>query len=172
MAVLVLAGSLGACSGSRSSSPPTAALASLPPGLALVVHGDCVDSEVTGPIGSAPEVIVHAGGAVPSVLETRDVIAGSGPVVKPGQTVTAQYSIYVCFDGLEIRSSWDTGVVATTVLKKGRAIEGWVKGVPGMRVGGRRLLFVPPAMGYGRQRSGPIPGQATLLIVVDVMSST
>jgi peptidylprolyl isomerase len=69
--------------------------------------------------------------------------------------------------GQIIDSSWSRGTPATFGLNQ--VIPGWQKGMPGMKVGGRRELLVPPALGYGEMGSGPVGPNETLIFVVDLI---
>jgi peptidylprolyl isomerase len=69
--------------------------------------------------------------------------------------------------GKVIQSSWTTGSPATFPLAQ--VIPGWQQGMPGMKEGGRRLLIIPPALGYGAQGAGPIGPNETLIFVVDLV---
>jgi peptidylprolyl isomerase len=69
-------------------------------------------------------------------------------------------------DGKVIESSW-VGQPATFALAQ--VVEGWQKGLPGAKVGGRRLLVLPPEMGYGAAGAGPIGPNETLIFVVDIL---
>lgn len=69
--------------------------------------------------------------------------------------------------GKIVESSWDSAGPATFALSG--VIPGWQQGMPGMKVGGRRLLVIPPSLGYGAQGAGPIGANETLVFVVDVV---
>lgn len=89
---------------------------------------------------------------VPS-LEITDLSKGSGVAVKPGQTVTVNYTGAVAATGVIFQSSLDTGQPATFPLSS--VIEGWQQGIPGMKVGGTRQLVIPANEAYG---ANPPPG--------------
>ena len=69
--------------------------------------------------------------------------------------------------GKVVESSWSSGSPATFPLAQ--VIKGWQEGLAGMKAGGRRLLVIPPALGYGSQAAGPIKANETLIFVVDVL---
>ncbi len=106
-------------------------------------------------------------------LVTNDLIPGTGQAAQAGQTVTVNYVGVLCTTGKEFDSSWKRNQPFTTTLTSGTGgvIAGWVKGIAGMRVGGRRELIIPPSLGYGKAGSPPtIPPNSTLVFVVDLLS--
>jgi peptidylprolyl isomerase len=110
-------------------------------------------------------------GPPPTDLVIEDIIIGTGPEIEPGRWAEMHY-VGVSFDtGEEFDSSWERGSPFGFQVGRGRVIEGWDRGVLGMRVGGRRRLIVPPHLGYGRQGVGNrIRPNATLVFVVDLVS--
>ncbi len=89
--------------------------------------------------------------------------------MKVGDKVTAQYVLATYSTRQEVQASWDSAPF-TFVLAEGNVIDGWVRGVPGMKVGGRRELVIPPSLGYGSQSPGPgIAANDTLVFIVDVV---
>jgi peptidylprolyl isomerase len=126
--------------------------------------GPCVARTGELPEG-APDVPVEPG-SPPTKLVTKDVKVGTGDVAVASSTVTVDYILVACTTGEVIDSSYASGQQATFGLDQ--VIPGWQKGIPGMRVGGRRLLVVPPADGYGAQGSGPVKPNETLWFVVDL----
>lgn len=117
-----------------------------------------------------PSVSV-AGATKPTDLVAQDLITGSGPAVVEGQSLTVHYTGWV-WDGAQFDSSWDKGAPATFTLATGKLIDGWVKGLVGKKVGSQVLLVIPPALGYGAAGQPPtIPGDATLVFVVDILAA-
>lgn len=84
-------------------------------------------------------------------LEIIDLVEGDGQVVPEDAMITAHYTGALCADGTIFESSHDSGNPATFGLWQ--VIEGWTKGVPGMKVGGTRRLVIPAAMAYGQRRA-------------------
>lgn len=109
-------------------------------------------------------------GAPPTKLETKDLIVGTGPEAKAGDTVTVNY-VGVLFKGGKVfDASWNRKEPFTFVLGKGQVIPGWDQGIVGMKVGGRRQLIIPAPLAYGTKGSPPaIPANATLVFVVDLL---
>jgi len=105
---------------------------------------------------------------LPSGLHYVDLVEGTGLVVPPGATVTCHYTGTLA-DGTKFDSSRDRGQPLTFPL--GKVIQGWRDGIPGMKVGGRRKLIIPPELGYGARGAGRvIPPNALLVFDVEVLS--
>jgi peptidylprolyl isomerase len=110
-------------------------------------------------------------GIPPRKLVKQDIVRGKGPGAKPGDTVTVNYVGMNFSNGVEFDSSWDSGQAFPVQLGAGMVIEGWDKGLVGIRQGGRRMLTIPPEMGYGAEGYPPdIPPNETLVFVVDAVS--
>ena len=72
--------------------------------------------------------------------------------------------------GKQFDASWDRGSLFRFTLGKGQVIAGWDQGVAGMKVGGRRRITIPPALGYGKRGAGAvIAPDETLVFVVDLV---
>lgn len=125
---------------------------------------------VTAPTGTKPEVVVPDG-PPPTKLEIKDLIEGTGPVAAAGQRVTVHYVGVSYSTKQQFDASWDSGRPFPFELGAGAVIDGWDQGVPGMKVGGRRQLIIPPDLGYGDRGAGADikPGE-TLVFVVDLLS--
>jgi FKBP-type peptidyl-prolyl cis-trans isomerase len=121
---------------------------------------------VSANAGEAPSISAPSG-TPPAELTTSDVIVGTGAEVLPTSTLTVHYTLMAWSTGQIIESSWDSGAPATFPLAN--VVEGWQKGLPGAKVGGRRLLILPPEMGYGPAGSGPIGPNETLIFAVDII---
>jgi peptidylprolyl isomerase len=122
---------------------------------------------VTGNAGEAP-TITPPTGAAPTTLQTKDIIVGTGTEVKATSTLTVHYTLMTWSNGKLIESSWSGGQPATFPLSG--VIAGWQEGLPGAKVGGRRLLVIPADKGYGPNGSGPIGPNETLIFVVDIIA--
>ena len=121
---------------------------------------------VTANAGEAPTITAPTGTA-PTTLETKDIIVGTGTEVVASSTLTVHYTLMTWSDGKIIESSWSGGQPATFPLSG--VIPGWQQGLPGAKVGGRRLLVIPADLGYGPNGSGPIGPNETLIFVVDII---
>lgn len=103
----------------------------------------------------------------PADLVISDVIVGDGAEAIPGGTVTVHY-VGVEYDtGEEFDSSWNRNESIEFPLRG--LIEGWQDGIPGMRVGGRRKLVIPPEKAYGPAGSGHRLSGKTLIFVIDLL---
>ena len=123
-------------------------------------------------IAKKPVVNVPTGPA-PAKLLTKDLVVGTGATAKAGDTVTVNYVGVLYKTGKEFDSSWKTGQPTSFPLTPGGLIQGWVQGIPGMKVGGRRELIVPASLAYGTRGSPPsIPPNAPLVFVVDLLSTS
>jgi len=105
-------------------------------------------------------------GPAPSELVIDDLVVGDGAEAIPGATVTVHY-VGVDYDsGEEFDTSWDDGQTIEFPLRG--LIQGWQDGIPGMKVGGRRKLTIPPALAYGETGSHRLAGK-TLIFVIDLV---
>jgi peptidylprolyl isomerase len=134
------------------------------------------DDTVSGSAAGLPAVTANAGeaptitpptGTPPATLQTQDIIVGSGAEVLPTSTLTVHYTLMTWSNGSLVESSWSSGQPATFPLSG--VIAGWQEGLPGAKVGGRRLLVIPADKGYGPNGSGPIGPNETLIFVVDII---
>jgi peptidylprolyl isomerase len=117
-----------------------------------------------------PVVTVPAGDP-PADLLIEDVIVGEGNEAKAGANVEVHYVGVAWSTQREFDASWNRGDTFEFRLGAGQVISGWDQGVAGMKVGGRRILTIPPQMGYGSQGAGGvIKGGETLIFVVDLLN--
>lgn len=103
-------------------------------------------------------------------LQYADVVPGTGPAVANGQCITVQYTGWLA-DGTKFDSSRDRdGGFQLIAGSGGQVIVGWQEGIPGIKVGGKRRLIIPPALGYGAAGQPPtIPANATLIFDIEVL---
>jgi peptidylprolyl isomerase len=129
---------------------------------------DCVALADPLPPG-APNVPVPVG-PPPTSLVIENLVVGTGTPVVATDTVTVNYIGVSCSTGMIFDSSWSRNEPATFPLDQ--VIPGWTQGLVGMQPGGRRLLVIPPALGYGSNGQGTIAPDETLVFVVDLISAT
>jgi peptidylprolyl isomerase len=127
-------------------------------------------TSVSDDLSAKPVIELEGTDAAPTELVVEDIVVGDGAEAVDGSTVEVQY-VGVLTDGEEFDASWD-GEPFSFTLGAGRVIPGWEEGVAGMKVGGRRALIIPSALAYGPTGSGPIPADATLVFVVDLLAVT
>ncbi len=121
---------------------------------------------VTANAGEAPTITAPTGTA-PTTLQTEDIIVGTGTEVVATSILTVHYTLMTWSEGKIIESSWTSGQPARFPLSG--VIAGWQQGLPGAKVGGRRLLVIPADLGYGPNGSGPIGPNETLIFAVDIV---
>ena len=153
--VLLMAGSLTACTtdGGASNGASGSTSVALP--------------TVTGAQGEPPTIGAPSGNA-PKTLQIKDIYLGSGAEAQATSTLTVHYTLMAWSTGKVVESSWSSGGQPAT-FPLNQVIQGWQQGIPGMKVGGRRLLVIPPDLGYGNQAAGPIAANETLIFVVDLV---
>lgn len=106
-------------------------------------------------------------GPAPEELVITDLVVGSGPAAEAGANVEVHY-VGVDFEtGEQFDASWDRGETITFPLAG--LIAGWQEGIPGMQVGGRRQLVIPPELAYGPAGGGHRLSGRTLVFVIDLV---
>lgn len=100
-------------------------------------------------------------------LVVQDEVIGTGAVAEVGDTVQVHYTGK--FENGQVFETSLGGAPIPFVLGAGQVIPGWDQGLVGMREGGKRLLIIPPSLGYGSQDYGPIPGNSTLVFEVELV---
>lgn len=127
---------------------------------------------VTFDESGAPSIEVQPGFAGPEELITQVLTEGDGPVVESGQTVTVNYTGWLQSTGEKFDSSWDAGKPFETAIGSGAVIDGWDQGLVGQKVGSTVLLVIPSDLAYGAEGQGNIPGGASLIFVVEIISAS
>ncbi len=116
----------------------------------LITHRS--DNEVTSPTG----------------LKYTDIVEGTGDSPRAGQTIVVHY-LGTLENGKKFDSSYDRGQPAEFKIGVGAVIKGWDEGLMTMKVGGKRKLVIPPALGYGPRGTPNIPGNSTLIFEVELL---
>lgn len=167
LAVLGLALTLSSCgasfdSGGAAPTPSTARQAAVSP---TPSTSACVNPATTADYTLAGATILTGN------LQEKDIKLGTGKAAKEGDTVSVSYvgklSNGTVFDDSANDSS---GKPISLKIAAGSVIEGWVEGIPGMKVGGSRELVIPPALGYGcTSPSSKIPDNSTLIFTIELV---
>ena len=113
------------------------------------------------------EVDLAASKRVTTGLHYRDIIVGTGAWAHRGTEVTVRY-VGTLADGRAFTSLNESPVKFK--LGAGEVIQGWERGITGMRAGGRRQIVVAPSLGYGNKQTGPIPPNSVLVFDIEVIS--
>lgn len=116
--------------------------------------------------GQKPEIDFPDGPA-PAELVITDLTVGDGDEATPGATVRVHYVGVEHDTGEEFDSSWNRGEAISFPLRG--LIQGWQDGIPGMKIGGRRQLVIPPEQAYGPEGSGHRLSGKTLVFVIDLL---
>jgi FKBP-type peptidyl-prolyl cis-trans isomerase len=131
---------------------------------------------VTTKTGQQPVVSVPKN-SPPKKLSVTTLVQGAGPKLTTGQTVVAQYVGVIWRTGKVFSASWPSSTQAAgepfAFKLGGQVITGWNDGLPGVRVGSRVMLVIPPSLGYGPeggQASAGIKANDTLVFVIDILA--
>jgi peptidylprolyl isomerase len=160
--VLGLGLSLVACSSSETPEPVASETGGI---LSPAPVGSVQIPEVSGDLNAQPTIQTPQGNP-PDQLVIKDLTEGSGDVVTPESVIEAHYVGMSWSNGQLFDASWPRGETLTIPLNN--LILGWQEGLLGMKVGGRRLLLIPPALGYPNGSGSIAPGE-TLVFVVDLV---
>ena len=106
-------------------------------------------------------------GPAPTELDILDIVVGTGDEAVPGARVTVHYVGVEYETGEQFDSSWDRGETIEFPLQG--LIQGWQDGIPGMKVGGRRQLTIPPEQAYGAAGGGHRLSGKTLVFIIDLL---
>jgi peptidylprolyl isomerase len=170
--VLALGTGMAACGDDDDSGSETAATATATATPTETAAASGIEALVQGTskkTDAKPEVPAPQGDP-PAELVKRDIVKGKGPKAKAGDTLTMQYVGISWSNGQQFDASWDAGQPFPFQLGAGMVIPGWDQGMVGMQKGGRRLLVIPPDLGYGAEGAGDTIGpNETLIFVVDLV---
>jgi len=107
-----------------------------------------------------------------SPFTSTDLRVGTGATAVLGSRITVAYTGWLYdttkTDGKGTQFDTQTSILFT--LQSGSLIQGWVQGIPGMKIGGQRRLIIPPELAYGNNGSGSIPGNATLIFDITLLN--
>jgi peptidylprolyl isomerase len=106
---------------------------------------------------------------MPEDIKTEDLIKGNGNTAERGALITTHYRGWL-ENGTEFDSSYKKNAPFQTVLSNKRVIQGWILGLKGMKVGGKRRLWVPAHLAYGeRQIGNMIPPNSNLIFEIELL---
>jgi peptidylprolyl isomerase len=158
--------STGTQSGAGSTSAPAA---SSPAPVASGIGNDASGVSVEGGFGEKPVITIGDETKNVTQLQVIDLVVGTGDPVEPSATVLADYSGVGASTTKQFDSSFDRGQPAEFPLDQ--VIPGWTQGIPGMKLGGRRLLIIPGELAYGANPPSPdIEPNEVLVFVVDMVN--
>lgn len=126
------------------------------------------------PAPATPAGLPEATGSVETAFALRyvDAVVGAGAEAAPGQELTVQYTGWLAADGMKFDSSVDRNQPFTFTQGAHRVITGWDQGFGGMRVGGKRRLFIPYQLAYGADGRPPmIPPKSDLIFDIELVSA-
>ncbi|MBP2330054.1 peptidylprolyl isomerase [Kibdelosporangium banguiense] len=192
---LVAAATLSACANSEQDSPGTSNRNSAPPPLPITTTatttsaakptspatykpgpGECTAEDVkieNAEFGKKPTITLPTTCQPPKGLVIKDLVPGTGPEIKQGSVLEANYLLQTWSDKQIVDNSFDRGqTLSVQGIGSGRVIKGWDQGLLGMKEGGRRLLIIPPDLGYGPQGKPPVKPNETLVFVTDAVKVT
>ncbi|SNY82058.1 peptidylprolyl isomerase [Nocardia amikacinitolerans] len=171
-AIAAAAFTLAACgSDDDKDTAATATATTTSAAVAQAKHGrECTaeDIGVTGGFGETPTVTIPDDCDPPTQLIVKDLVEGSGPGAVADQPLTMNYVLVTWSDKKKLDSSFDRGKPFQLNLGAGEVIPGWDQGLVGVQQGARRLLIIPPNLGYGAGSGGIKPNE-TLVFVTDAV---
>lgn len=138
-------------------------------GLAFALTGCIEQANIDNPLDVKESTSSATSNMDTKDLKIEDKVVGTGTEAVTGKKITVNYTGTLT-DGTKFDSSLNPGREPFTFnLGAGEVIQGWDKGFAGMKVGGKRTLTIPPELGYGKQESGKIPANSTLIFEVELL---
>jgi peptidylprolyl isomerase len=159
--------SAGTLPTSASPTTTTAAATTTPSGPPCTID----QFTVTTNFGAAPTVTLPKNCSAPTTLLSKDIVPGTGTAVADGDTISADYQLTTWSNDQMVQQSFGSQPFSAPI-GVGQVIPGWDQGLIGQKAGGRRLLVIPPSLGYGSQAQQGIKANETLVFVIDVHSVT
>ena len=171
IAVVLTAAALAACGGDDDSAGSPPKTPTNQPDTGTATEPTPAEAQDALKDTTRKPVIPKPTGSPPRRLVVEDIVRGKGKAAKKGDTVIVNYVGENFSNGKEFDASWDRGQPFPVTIGRTRVIEGWTRGLVGIRKGGRRMLTIPPELGYGPGGYPPsIPPNETLVFVVDAVS--
>jgi peptidylprolyl isomerase len=137
--------------------------------IAYMFFGNIIMSAFRGVSANQPNARASQSAAA---VQYKDVVVGSGVVVGAGMQVSINY-VFRLADGTVIQDSKlvGSGEPVKFIAGAGQLNSSWENAIIGMRVGGKRIITIPPELGYGPNQVGPIPPNSTLIFEIEVVSA-
>lgn len=161
---------LSACGDDESDTASTVAEPAAAAAAAATTTTTTDSLDISKDLSSKPK-IPKPSGDPPTKLVVKDIVAGKGRAAKAGDNIVVHYVGALYKTGGQFEASWDSKPYPFP-LGQGNVIPGWDQGIEGMKIGGRRLLIIPPDLAYGAQGQGSIGPDETLVFVVDLLNVT
>jgi peptidylprolyl isomerase len=167
LALTAVAGSVSLCAQTASA-----------PATATTVHHHHVAARTGAAAATSPKLppgVPPVAGKLETAFALRyiDAKLGEGELVSPGDFITVQYTGWLASDGTKFDSSYDRSAPFTFPQGMHRVIAGWDEGFAGMRVGGKRRLFIPYQMAYGESGRPPvIPAKSDLIFDIELVGAS
>ena len=144
----------------------------------LVGLAGCLDSNGPGEataiedtnFASALNVDLNTSTKTANGMYYRDLTVGTGAAVSNGQSLDVRYTGWLS-SGFQFDTNVGEPLPLTFTLGTGNVIQGWHEGLQGARVGTRRQLIIPAYLAYGPGGYGPIPGNAVIVFVVEIVAA-
>ncbi len=162
---IVLAPSAGATTATATAT--TSSASSSQSASASATSTTTSSTPLPAALKTKPKVSIPSGPA-PKKLVVKDLIKGTGAAATASSTVTVQYVGVLYKGGKQFDASWNDGSGQPVSLPLSSVIKGWQQGIPGMKIGGRRELIIPPSLGYGATAQSKIPANSTLVFIIDL----
>ncbi|MDX2194356.1 MAG: FKBP-type peptidyl-prolyl cis-trans isomerase [Gemmatimonadales bacterium] len=142
--------------------------------VAAACGGDAASPSAATPLESTTfattlQVNLGASTRLPSGMYIRDITTGSGATAALNQQISVYYQGFLV-NGTQFDARQSPAAPIQFTLSASNLIQGWVQGVPGMRVGGTRQLVIPASLAYGAAGNGPVPPNANLVFTVTLVS--
>ncbi len=174
VAVVALAAGLSGCSSDGKKASETFSASPVAPSSTAPITFNGVTVTGASELTAKPAVTSKSSTA-PASLQVKDLVVGTGAPARPTSTVTVQYVGVRYADGKQFDASWDHGGAVGFSLRQ--VVPGFTRGIGGttgiapMKVGGRRVMILPAALGYGSTgtQDGSIPPNAPIVFVVDLV---
>jgi peptidylprolyl isomerase len=156
-----------------SSAPSSATSAASATNAAAGAECKADDIKVDGAAGAKPTITLPTTCKPPSTLLVKDLTPGTGPAATAQNKASVNYLLETWSDKNIVDNSYDRGQpydLQGAPIGQAQVVQGWQQGLVGITQGGRRLLVIPPNLGYGPSGRDPVKPNETLVFVIDTVS--